>query len=101
LHPSVSIISDSIGLITLAPVGNPASRAHREYAVRPGEGRGFPEAAYDEYRRGAGSLPPVAKWRVSCGGAIALCLWMATLYAVEITGGQNFGEAQQATRPEV
>src|SRR5579863_4824795 len=59
-----------------------------------GEGRGFPEAAYDECRRGGGSLPPGAKWRLSCGGAIALCLWMATPYAVEITGGQNFGEAQ-------
>ena len=43
-----------------------------------GEGRGFPEAAYDECRRGAGSLPPGAKWRLSCAGAIALCLWMAT-----------------------
>jgi len=59
-----------------------------------GEGRGFPEAAYDECRRGAGSLPPEAKWRLSCAGAIALCLWMAMPYAVEITGGQNFGEGQ-------
>jgi hypothetical protein len=58
------------------------------------EGRGFPEAAYDECRRGAGSLPPGAKWRLSCAGAIALCLWMATPCAVEMTGGQNFGEAQ-------
>jgi hypothetical protein len=31
-----------------------------------GEGRGVPEAAYDECRRGAGSLPPGAKWRLSC-----------------------------------
>ena len=59
-----------------------------------GEGRGFPEGAYDECRRGAGPLPPEAKWRLSCRGAIALCLWMATPYAVEITGGQNFGERQ-------
>jgi len=64
-----------------------------------GEGRGFPEAAYDVCRRGAGSLPLGAKWRLSCAGAIALCLWMAMPYAVEITDGQNFGEGQLACNP--
>ena len=62
-----------------------------------GEGRGFPEAAYDVCRRGAGSLPLGAKWRLSCAGAIALCLWMAMPYAVEITDGQNFGGGQGRT----
>ena len=69
-----------------------------------GEGRGFPEAAYDECRRGAGSLPPGAKWRLSCAGAIGLCLWMATPYAVEsqvdrILARQNY--SPQGSRREL
>src|SRR5207253_536843 len=30
------------------------------------------------------------------GGCYRIPLWTATLYPVEITGGQNFGEAQEA-----
>ena len=65
-----------------------------QYCESLAKGEVFQEAAYDECRRGAGSLPLGAKWRLSCAGAIALCLWMAMPYAVEITGGQNFGEGQ-------
>ena len=66
-----------------------------QYCESLAKGEVFQEAAYDECRRGAGSLPLGAKWRLSCAGAIALCLWMAMPYAVEITGGQNFGEGQR------
>jgi hypothetical protein len=37
---------------------------------------------------------------LSWSSAFAPFLWMATPYAVEITGGQNFGEAQQPNQRE-
>jgi hypothetical protein len=65
-----------------------------------GEELGFQEAASDECRRGEESHLPGVQWRLSCEGAIVFRLWMATLYPVEITGGQSFGEAQDFVRPE-
>jgi len=35
-----------------------------------------------------------ARRRLSCQGAMAFRLWTATLYPVEITGGQTFGDRQ-------
>jgi len=59
-----------------------------------GEEPGFQEGVYDERGRIEGSHLPGIRWRLSCKSAIAFRLWTATLYSVEITGGQNFGERQ-------
>ena len=45
------------------------------------------------YERGRIERPRLSgvQW-LSCEGAIAFRLWTATLYLIEITGRQNFGE---------
>jgi hypothetical protein len=35
---------------------------------------------------------PGLRWHRPCEAVIVFRMWMATLYAVEITRGQNFGE---------
>jgi hypothetical protein len=63
-----------------------------------GEEPDFQEGSCDECGRFEGSYLSGVRWRLSCEGAIAFRLWKATLYPVEITGGQNFGERQPALR---
>ena len=53
----------------------------------------FQEGSCDEYGRAQEMRLPGVRWHLSCEGGIAHRVWMATSYAVEITGGQNFGEA--------
>jgi hypothetical protein len=60
-----------------------------------GEEPGFQGGVYDERGRVEESRLPEGGWRLSCGSAIAFRLWTATPYAVEIKGGQNFGERQE------
>jgi hypothetical protein len=59
-----------------------------------GEEPGSQEEACDEGGRVEESRRSGVQWCLSCGGAIAFRSWMATVYPVEITGGQNFGERQ-------
>jgi hypothetical protein len=60
-----------------------------------GEEPGFQEGACDESEIVEASHLPEVRWRGSWEGAIAFRLWTATLYPVEIAGGQNFGEGQE------
>jgi hypothetical protein len=58
------------------------------------EERGFLAEGFDENGRDGESCQTEVLGCRSWGIAIAVCLWNATLYPVEITGGQNFGEGQ-------
>ena len=57
---------------------------------------GFQEEDYGDYGRAQEVCVPGVRWRRSFEGVIAFLLWMATPCAVEITGGQNFGEGKRA-----
>ena len=50
--------------------------------------------SYDDRGRIVGSYRSGIQPCQSCASAIALCLWMARPYSVEITGGHDFGEPQ-------
>jgi len=56
------------------------------------EGPGFQEVANNEYGRAEEVRLPEVRWHQSCKGVIALRLWTATPYPVEIAGRLNFGE---------
>jgi hypothetical protein len=65
--------------------GNSAPIERRRVPRVVGEEQGFQGAACDERGRGGPSSE----------GTIAFRLWTATLYSIEMTGGQNFGERQR------
>ena len=60
------------------------------------EGPGFQEGAYGKYVRTDEMRLPGVRWHLSCESVIALRLSTATPYAVEIVGGLNIGDRQDA-----